>query len=169
MPTQSPSHDFLFARLFAHMAWANQEFFKILTGLPDTALTLDAWNPEWSVGVIANHIVIAQGRFIARLEKGPMPVEMAQPLTGAGMAELGRRSAENDAKLATFLGDADELLTFVRMGQEVSFMKSTLLTQIIHHATDHRAQVSSILAARGMDVINLDALDLWSFERAMRA
>lgn len=156
----------LFKKLFAHMAWANQKFYTKLAEIPEEGLHFQAWNPEWTVGVIANHIVIAQGRFIARLERQAPPVENAQPFTSAGMQELGRLAAINDAKLATFLDQEDEALTFVRLGQEVTFAKSTVITQIIHHATDHRAQVSAILATNGMDLINLDELDLWSYERS---
>jgi hypothetical protein len=31
--------------------------------------------------------------------------------------------------------------------------------------SEHRAQISDILAANNMDVLNLDEIDLWSFEK----
>jgi hypothetical protein len=37
--------------------------------------------------------------------------------------------------------------------------------QAIHHASEHRAQISDILAANNLDVLNLDEIDLWSFEK----
>ena len=42
---------------------------------------------------------------------------------------------------------------------------STILAQAIHHAAEHRAQIADILAANNLDVLNLDKIDLWSFER----
>ena len=39
----------------------------ILQGLPDEAINFSAWNPDWTVGTIAHHIVIAEGRLISRI------------------------------------------------------------------------------------------------------
>jgi uncharacterized damage-inducible protein DinB len=38
------------------------------------------------------------------------------------------------------------------------------LSQAIHHATEHRAQISAAIEARGFSPLNLDDLDLWSYE-----
>lgn len=157
--------DVTLSRLFRHMAWANNQIFTQLSTLPENSLQFTAWNPEWSVGKIANHIVIAQGRFISRLQKlDPFP-ESEFELTSSGMAQLAKKSAENDQKIQEFLDLPDQMLTFLRYGKEVSFLSSSVLAQVIHHATEHRAQIADILAVNDMDVINLDALDLWSFER----
>ena len=160
--------DVTLARLFRHMAWANNQLFTQLTTLPEAALSFTAWNPEWSVGKIANHIVIAQGRFISRLQKvEPFP-EKEFPLTSHGMKELTEKSFENDRTLQTFLDGPDEMLTFIRYGETVSYLTSSVLAQIVHHATEHRAQIADIMAVNKMDVINLDALDFWTFERSER-
>lgn len=156
-------------RLFRHMTWANNQVFAQLATLPESSLKFTAWNPDWSVGKIANHIVIAQGRFISRLQRlEPFP-ESEFELTSEGMALLAKKSVENDQKLQEFLNSSDEMLTFLRYGKEVSFLTSSVLAQVIHHATEHRAQIADILAVNNMDVINLDALDLWSFERFERS
>ncbi|MEY2628973.1 MAG: hypothetical protein RL066_789, partial [Actinomycetota bacterium] len=63
----------------------------------------------------------------------------------------------------------DEMRKFVRYGTEVEFLTSTILVQAVHHASEHRAQISDILAANKMDVLNLDDIDLWSFEKYSRA
>jgi len=44
--------------------------------------------------------------------------------------------------------------------------RSTILSQAIHHATEHRAQIASALEAKGFAPVNLDDLDLWEFEKA---
>ena len=48
------------------------------------------------------------------------------------------------------------------------FLRSTigLNPQSIHHATEHRAQLASALEAKGFTPVDLDELDLWSFESA---
>ena len=160
--------DVTLERLFRHMAWANNRLFTQLSELPEESLSYSAWNPEWTVGKIANHIVIAQGRFISRLEKIDPQKEIEFPLTSSGMSQLAIKSLENDAKLLNFIDVPEEMLTFIRYGEKVSYLSSSVLAQIIHHATEHRAQIADILAVNDLDVINLDDMDFWSFERFER-
>jgi uncharacterized damage-inducible protein DinB len=150
------------------MAWANKELFTQLSTLPESALSFTAWNPEWSVGKIANHIVIAQGRLISRLQKENAPEEVEFAYTSDGMRKLVVKAAENDTKIMKFLDMPEEMLTFVRYGETVTFLSTSVIAQFVHHATEHRAQIADIMAVNNMDVINLDAIDLWSFERSER-
>jgi hypothetical protein len=72
---------------------------------------------------------------------------------------------ERDAQLLSLIDTPDEKRAFLRYGKEVEFLTSTILVQAVHHASEHRAQISDILAANKMDVLNLDEIDLWSFEK----
>jgi uncharacterized damage-inducible protein DinB len=51
-------------------------------------------------------------------------------------------------------------------GEKVKRWRSTILSQAIHHATEHRAQIASALEAKGFTPVNLDDLDLWSYEES---
>jgi len=146
--------DITLSRLFRHMAWANNQLFSQLSELPEAALSYAAWNPDWTVGKIANHIVIAQGRLISRLEKVTAPTEVEFPLTSAGMKDLVTKASVNDAKIQTFLDAPEEMLTFVRYGETVSYLSTSVIAQFVHHATEHRAQIADIMAVNKMDVIN---------------
>ena len=42
-------------------------------------------------------------------------------------------------------------------------MRSTIVGQAIHHATEHRAQIAAALATNGIDAIDLDELDVWAY------
>lgn len=160
--------DVLLTRLFRHMEWANQQLFAQLSTLPEEALSFSAWNPDWTVGKLANHIAIAQGRLISRVEKSQAPEEIEAPLTSEGMRDLAKKAAANDKRMQELLNTPDEMRTFIRYGEEVSYLTSTIMAQFVHHATEHRAQIADILAANNMDVVNLDDIDLWSFERSER-
>jgi uncharacterized damage-inducible protein DinB len=150
------------------MAWANSQMLSILKNLPDEAINFSAWNPDWTVGKIAHHIVIAQGRLISRIINEPAPAESDPPTSAAGIGELITVCAERDAQLLSLINTPDELRRFSRYGNEVEFLTSTILVQAVHHASEHRAQISDILAANTMDVLNLDEIDLWSFEKSTR-
>ncbi len=147
------------------MAWANKQMLQILQGLPDEAINFSAWNPDWTVGKIAHHIVIAEGRLISRITQQVSPVEFDPPKSASDISDLINVCAERDAQLLSLVNTPDEMRSFVRYGNEVNFLTSTILVQALHHASEHRAQISDILAANNMDVLNLDEIDLWSFEK----
>ena len=147
------------------MAWANKQMLTILQGLPDEAINFSAWNPDWTVGTIAHHIVIAEGRLISRITQQPAPVEFDSTKTASDISRLITVCSERDAQLLSLINTPDEMRAFVRYGNEVEFLTSTILVQAVHHASEHRAQISDILAANSMDVLNLDEIDLWSFEK----
>jgi uncharacterized damage-inducible protein DinB len=44
-------------------------------------------------------------------------------------------------------------------------LRSTVLSQAIHHATEHRAHIASALEAKGFEPINLDDISLWDYEK----
>ncbi len=158
----------LVERSFKHMAWANKQMLEILKSLPDEAINFSAWNPDWTVGKIAHHIVIAEGRLISRVIEQPAPVEFDPPKTAGEIEKLIAICAERDAQLLSLIDTPDQMRKFVRYGTEVEFLTSTILVQAVHHASEHRAQISDILAANNMDVLNLDEIDLWSFEKFER-
>jgi uncharacterized damage-inducible protein DinB len=147
------------------MAWANKQMLKILEGLPDEAINFSAWNPDWTVGTIAHHIVIAEGRLISRITQQPAPTEFDTPKSASDIGQLITVCEERDAQLLSLIHTPNEMRRFIRYGNEVEFLTSTILVQAVHHASEHRAQISDILAANNMDVLNLDEIDLWSFER----
>ena len=60
------------------------------------------------------------------------------------------------------LPDADVPREF--RGEQQVFKRSTILSQAVHHATEHRAQAVSALELRGFDSIILDNYDVWSFQ-----
>ena len=158
----------LVERSFKHMAWANRQMLEILNSLPDEAINFSAWNPDWTVGTIAHHIVIAEGRLISRVIEQPAPEEFDPPKSSAEIGKLISICAERDAQLLSLIDTPDQMRKFVRYGNEVEFLTSTILVQAVHHASEHRAQISDILAANNMDVLNLDEIDLWSFEKFER-
>lgn len=156
-------------RLLEHMGWANQQMFATLQSLPESTLVLSAWNPEWQIGVIANHMVVASGRLISRITGEPAESEAAAPKSSQELAALAALAADRDRRLLDLADVQDGPRTFVRYGEQVEFFASTILAQAIHHATEHRAQIADILAVNNQDVLNLDSMDLWSFEASRRS
>ena len=151
-------------RALRHMGWANLEMLKILSGLSSDTLNFSAWNSEWTVAKVVHHIVISQGRLISRATGEAAPKEIDVPLTATDIEALVPIFKERDAHMLALANLPERVLKFQRFGMDTEFLTTTILVQAVHHAAEHRTQISDILAANRMDVFNLDELDLWHFE-----
>lgn len=152
-------------RLLRHMAWANASLIAKLGDLSDDALALAAPRNEWPAGRILDHLVNAAGGYANRLE-GRARMEPPPPTTTiAQLADLASRCAAYDARLLAQAALPEGTAAYAAPN-EIPRARSTVLGQAIHHATEHRAQVAGALATNGIDVIDLDALDLWEYGEA---
>lgn len=164
-------------RILKHMAWANQEIIGKISELPEEALSAYVVNPEFTVGDIVRHIGSASNWYVWRLldkstftaaDEDLWKKRLAAADEGAAtmqevnyVLELLRSS---DAMLLeqALLPDADVAREF--RGEQHVFKRSTIISQAVHHATEHRAQAVAALEVRGFNSINLDNFDLWSYQ-----
>lgn len=155
-------------RLLLHMAWANQKTIEHLQTLPEDSLKAFATNPKWHVGEIIHHIVEAADFYVYRItgEHCDVPGEkIDEPKVSSDLNLLKTQANAIDEALLNCVKLEDIQLEFVNNeGNQVKRWRSTILSQAIHHATEHRAQIASALEAKGFKPVDLDELDLWSFE-----
>jgi uncharacterized damage-inducible protein DinB len=158
-------------RLLAHMAWANQKTIEHLQTLSEESLNAFATNPEWFVGKIVYHIVDSADHYAYRISGKPALTQPGDPCIDevrsiSDLARLKQQATTVDALLLDYVKLEDIQLEFVNAeGEQVKRWRSTILSQAIHHATEHRAQIALALEAKGFTPVNLDDLDLWSFDR----
>jgi uncharacterized damage-inducible protein DinB len=152
-------------RLLRHMAWANAQLVARLLEQPVDALALTAPRNEWSAGRILAHLLNAAQGYATRMEGVPRPPDVESPTSSAELGDIGARLADVDARLRRQATEADVLISHPNpaRGQD---LRSTILAQAIHHATEHRAQIAGALATNGNDAIDLDAIDLWEYADA---
>ena len=150
-------------RALKHMSWANQEVYKLIAALPDEALDAYATDPDWTVGEILRHITSSSGGYGARL-KGMDAEVLVRPTTMQELQIIAKQLLSNDAKLLQLANVADEKIAVIREGKTTHWMRSTIVTQAIHHATEHRAQAVCALEAKGFKAVNLDDYDVWAYE-----
>lgn len=157
-------------RLLAHMAWANQKTIEHLQTLPEDSLKAFATNPEWFVAEIAHHIVDSADHYAFRISGKPALTQPGDECIDdinmiADLARLKEQAAKVDAMLLDCVKLEDVQIEFLNYSDKlVKRWRSTILSQAIHHATEHRAQIASALEAKGFTPVNLDDLDLWSYE-----
>ena len=152
-------------RQLTHMAWANTEMFSVLATLPETAYAYTSPGSEWSVGAITHHLVTAAENYAQRLHGEPRAEKRELPTAAADLQVLAAALVVADAKLrAGAQLPGDEILTWISFsGEELSVPRWVLVNQAVHHATEHRAQIAGALAANGNSSLDLDALDVWTF------
>jgi uncharacterized damage-inducible protein DinB len=152
-------------RLLRHMAWANAQLVARLLEQPFDALALTAPHNEWSAGRILAHLFNAATGYATRLVGVPRPPDVETPTSTAELADLGVRLRDIDARLRLQATEPDVPIRHQKRPDEED-LRSTILAQAIHHATEHRAQIAGALSTNGNDAIDLDAIDLWEFARA---
>ena len=149
-------------RLLRHMAWANAQLVARLLEQSADALALTAPRNEWSAGRILAHLLNAAQSYATRLEGVPRPPSFEPPVTTEELADLGAGLVDYDARLRRQAIEPDVLIGH-RDDPDRHDLRSTILAQAIHHATEHRAQIAGALATNGNDAIDLDAIDLWEY------
>jgi len=157
-------------RLLAHMAWANQKTISHLQTLPQESLTSFATNSEWHVAEIIHHIVDSGDHYAFRISGIPALTKPGEPCIEdvkeiADLARIKEQAVIVDKALLECVKLDDIQIEFKNYsGNMVKRWRSTILSQAIHHATEHRAQLASALEAKGFKPVDLDELDLWAFE-----
>ena len=157
-------------RLLLHMAWANQKTLSHLQTLPEDALKAFATNSEWFVAEIAHHIVDSADHYVYRISGTPALTQPGDPCIAdvhqiSDLTRLKQQVAQVDALLLDCVKLDDVQIEFENYeGKLVKRWRSTILSQAIHHATEHRAQIAAALEAKGFTPVDLDELDLWAYE-----
>lgn len=163
-------------KLLKHMAWANQGILGKILELPDEALDAYVVNPEWTAREISRHIASSATWYGWRLldKSNFSEADSARWQEILDETEIPAATSAEIKKVMERLRKADHILLDesrlpegdVRRewkGEIIVRKRSTILSQAIHHATEHRAQLVAALEARGFTTINLDDYDLWNY------
>ena len=150
-------------RPLRHMSWANQKIYAACALLPEEALDAYIVNPEWSARQILQHILSGADWFVYCLGIADWS-DIPTPKSVVDIPALAKRLETCDAQILTAAGLEDELLTFQEGERKVKVLRSTLLSAAILHSAEHRAQLMDAIESRGFKAIDLDSIDLWTFE-----
>lgn len=163
-------------KLLKHMAWANEAILTKVSELPDEALDSFVVNPEWTAREIVRHIASSATWYGWRLLdkssftesdhalwQSKLDQTEVQPATSRDVLTTISYAKAADAELlsASLLPEGDVYREWE--GEIIIRKRSTILSQAVHHATEHRAQLVSALEYKGFTTINLDDYDLWNY------
>ena len=150
--------------LCKHMAWANQEIYKAVQKLDSKVLHYYLIDPEWTVKNIMIHIAGASHLYGQRLNGDPFSkFELNNPDSPDVIDELLEHLQRIDAQLVKNSNLDDGEITFMTSKGERSATASSILSQMVFHSAEHRAQIVAALDNHGVRDINLDDYDVWSY------
>ena len=147
--------------LFSHNLWANLKLLDLCAELTSEQLHATIPGAYGSIRDTLEHIVTAEQSYFSRISTGQPRYhsEDAPPLTIAEMMESVRTTGLGLIEWAPKV-QADDTVQLDWDGTPRQVPKTTILTQVINHATEHRAQIMAILTQLGIQPPDLDS---WSY------
>ena len=150
--------------LLKHMGWANQEIYKAVQKLDSKVLDYYLIDPEWTVKNIMIHIVGASHLYGQRLNGDPFSkFELKNPDSPEFIDELLEHLQRIDAQLVKNSNLDDGEITFMTSKGERSATASSILSQMVFHSAEHRAQIVAALDKHNVRDINLDEYSVWGY------
>jgi uncharacterized damage-inducible protein DinB len=148
--------------LFRHNRWATRQLMAFCTQLTGAQLDYTAPGVYGSIRATLDHIVRNEENYTALLTDGAWQPAPAAAEGLAGLAERGERVAAALIDLAA-QDHTTHVLEGEWRGQPYSIAAVIPLTQAIHHANEHRAQIATLLTLQGF---NPPVIDAWAYDEA---
>jgi len=147
--------------LFRHHVWANTRLLEACENLSDEQLDARIPGTYGSIRDTLGHVLRAEISYVERVtgqtpseqfKEGEFPdfemLKSALKWTGQEFLQLARGVKEGD-----LVSETDGKVI-------VEYRLSSLLTQSINHATEHRSQIATILTQQGIEPPNMD---VWTY------
>ncbi|CAA9575019.1 MAG: hypothetical protein AVDCRST_MAG18-2444 [uncultured Thermomicrobiales bacterium] len=149
-----------------HNAWATARVLDYCRGLDEQTLNATVPGTYGTIIQTLRHMIDAEVSYLFRLS-GTRPAYSPQEGESAGLAVLTERATELARSWEQFLaGEVDsERLGEGRgdNGAVFAIRAGVFVTQALHHASEHRAQICTILGALGHEAPDVSA---WGYALA---
>lgn len=149
--------------LFHHNLWANTELFALCAGLTDLQLDTGIVGAYGTIRETLVHIANAEYSYWHRLTTGKpfrRPVDAPAQTMDELQASI-RASGEGLIAVAPTVQPGDTVeVRWESDGAARAIPCSIILTQVINHATEHRAQIMATLTQLGVQPPDLDG---WTY------
>lgn len=163
----------LMLRQLRHDIWATQKLIAHCRTLTDTQLDLTAPGTYGTIRRTLQHIVGGDTRYLARLGvpvvDGRFPQDRDIPLDETAAAlEKVKSMVERVFSGTEFDPDrvVVDIFRQVPTDPPLEMEAWMMATQFVHHGSDHRAHIGTILGAHGLEG---PELDVWAYGREVGA
>jgi uncharacterized damage-inducible protein DinB len=149
------------ADAFAHHVWATLRVIDTCRSLPPEQLHTSAEGTYGSILETARHLVGADASYLFVTTGGQVPRIDEDRMDLAELRAVMERHGPAWSELVARNPDPDEMLVRHRDdGSETHAPMSIRLAQALHHGTDHRSQICTILTTLGVEP---PEIDVWDF------
>ncbi|HYH12875.1 MAG TPA: DinB family protein [Thermomicrobiales bacterium] len=143
----------IWANLYRHHWWSNLTLIDFLASLTDEQLAYTAPGVYGDPLSTIRHIVSSDADYVRIIPDAPDVPQIAQEGPFGGWEEVRSVAEAADTALISYVDGLTEDASFVDIddGEAFELTRSFLLAQIIHHATEHRSQIRSVLSSHGVE------------------
>jgi uncharacterized damage-inducible protein DinB len=148
--------------LFQHNLWANTQLCAFCARLSDEQLDTGTVGTFGTIRATLTHIADAEYSYWHRIATG-QPARRAdeeRPATPAALARSLQQSGAALLEVAPTVAATDSVTVQWADGVPRAIPSAVILTQVINHATEHRAQIMATLTQLGIEPPELDS---WTF------
>lgn len=157
----------MLSHLYRHHKWANVRLIDHLAALPEEHLQRRAPGGFGSIHETLFHLFANEARFLQSFEGRAISLESmpAELPSCAEIREMANSQGDRLIELAGTLTE-DSKVGGTFQGQQYEMPAYIPLFQAYHHASEHRTNITSILATYD---IPTPRIDLWAFMEAGEA
>ncbi|MDQ6692176.1 MAG: DinB family protein [Candidatus Dormibacteraeota bacterium] len=145
-----------------HNNWANSALVDFLAALPDDRLDLTSPGNYGTIRLTLNHLVSSQVRYVSAATSEAAPEGLPRRGEWSGFEAIRNGLAWTAPRLVVLGETATEAedVEWVHPGGVEHAKLATVVVQAIHHAQEHRTNITTILAAAGIEAPELSA---WAY------
>jgi uncharacterized damage-inducible protein DinB len=151
---------------YKHNLWANQGLLDACTQLTDEQLHASAPGTYGQIGDTLVHLLRAEDSYLARLT-GRQPEDVLRVGEFPGVETLREHAYRSGEELIAIASTVDptQVVRGTYRGEPYELPVMVPLVQAIHHATEHRSQIATVLSQIGIEPPDLS---VWAYDEAMR-
>ena len=159
-------------RALRHDIWATEKLAAHCGRLTKEQLDLTVPGTYGSIRRTLSHIVRGDERYLIRLGvlPGPMPTDDDVIAIGDLPGHLATVKTAVEGIFSGSQFDPDKVVIDAQRRRPtdppLEITSWTMLAQFVHHGSDHRAQIGTILGAHGLPTADID---VWAYGREMDA
>jgi uncharacterized damage-inducible protein DinB len=149
------------ADAFAHHVWATTRLLDVCTSLSDEQLNATVDGTYGSIRDTFGHLVASDRSYLTVMSEGRVDRVDEETLSLAYARAVMEEDGPEWARVIADLGDPDRITVRQRPdGSGNQAPAGIRLAQALHHGTDHRSQICTILTTLGIEPPDID---VWAF------
>ena len=151
-------------RAIRHNNWANKELLEFCARLTPEQQAWTTSGVYGSIHATLQHILGGETGYLFSLTGGALPPGGRLPETLVPFEQLAALATSNAERIEKVIANEMDPDRKITRPSGAIVPATIIVTQFIHHGSDHRAHIGSILGANGIEGPNLDG---WAFGRAI--